>query len=108
MSNITKNSRKSIGRGKPRLTKKAQLIGMLSAKAGADVAAISKKLGWQAHTTRAAITGLRKAGYQIGSEKGENGKGRCYRITAGREDVSCTERLPATATTREAAHAGQS
>ena len=106
MPNITKNSRKSIGRGKPRLTKKARLIRMLSAKAGADVAAMSKKLGWQAHTIRAAITGLRKAGYQIRSEKGENGKERCYRIDAGPEGMSSKETPPETATTLRVAHAG--
>ncbi|WP_170608849.1 DUF3489 domain-containing protein [Ruegeria arenilitoris] len=43
-------------------TKKARLIQMLSRKAGADVATISEKLDWQMHTTRAALTGLRKAG----------------------------------------------
>lgn len=106
MPNITKNSRKSIGRGKPRLTKKAQLIGMLSAKAGADVAAMSKKLGWQLHTTRAAITRLRKAGYQIRLEKGENGRVRCYRIDAGPEGMSGTEARPATETKKVSAHAG--
>lgn len=58
---------------KPR-TKKAQLIQMLNRKAGADVAAISKRLGWLPHTTRAALTGLRKAGYEISTEKSGNGK----------------------------------
>ena len=46
-------------------TKKARLIQMLTRKAGADVATISEKLGWQSHTTRAALTGLRKAGFEI-------------------------------------------
>jgi hypothetical protein len=67
---------------KPRTTKKAQLIKMLSAKAGADIATISGKLAWQTHTTRAAITGLRKAGYEITVEKAEGGKPTRYRIIA--------------------------
>jgi hypothetical protein len=67
---------------KPRTTKKSQLIKMLSASAGADVAMISGKLDWQAHTTRAAITGLRKAGYEIAVEKAEGGKPTRYRIVA--------------------------
>ena len=50
-------------------TKKAQLIQMLTRKAGADVATISEKLGWLPHTTRAALTGLRKAGFEITAEK---------------------------------------
>ncbi len=61
--------------------KKAQLIQMLSRKAGADVATISKKLGWLPHTTRAALTGLRKSGYELTSEKPDNGKPSRYRIT---------------------------
>jgi len=67
---------------KPRTTKKAQLIQMLSRKAGADVASISKKFGWLPHTTRAALTGLRKAGFEITAEKSGNGRPSRYRITA--------------------------
>jgi predicted ArsR family transcriptional regulator len=63
-------------------TKKAQLIQMLTRKAGADVATISDKLGWQSHTTRAALTGLRKAGFEISAEKPGEGKPLSYRITA--------------------------
>lgn len=63
-------------------TKKEQLIQMLTRKAGADVAMISDKLGWQTHTTRAALTGLRKAGYEVVGEKPDEGKPKRYRISA--------------------------
>ncbi|WP_039531934.1 DUF3489 domain-containing protein, partial [Ruegeria sp. ANG-S4] len=63
-------------------TKKEELIQMLTRKAGADVAMISDKLGWQAHTTRAALTGLRKAGYEVLGEKPYEGKPKRYRISA--------------------------
>jgi len=63
-------------------TKKAQLIQMLSRKSGADVAAISEKFGWLPHTTRAALSGLRKAGFELAPEKMANGKPSRYRITA--------------------------
>lgn len=63
-------------------TKKTQLVRLLHGKSGADVAAISAKLGWQAHSTRAALSGLRKAGYVITAEKGEGGKPTRYRIAA--------------------------
>ena len=63
-------------------TKKAQLIQMLSRKSGSDVAAISEKFGWLPHTTRAALTGLRKSGYELTSEKPGNGKPLRYRIAA--------------------------
>ena len=66
---------------KPKTTK-AQLIQLLTRKAGADVATISEKLGWLPHTTRAALTGLRKSGFEISSEKRGTGKPSHYRITA--------------------------
>ena len=55
------------------ITKKAQLIRMLSRKSGADVSAISDKFGWLPHTTRAALSGLRKSGFELTSEKPGNG-----------------------------------
>jgi len=71
-----------------RKTKKAQLIQMLTRKAGADATTISDRLGWQAHTTRAALTGLRKAGFEITAEKKGDGKPSCYRITAQPADAT--------------------
>ena len=68
-------------------TKKSQLIQMLTRKAGADVATISEKLGWQSHTTRAALTGLRKSGFEISAEKAGEGKPLSYRITAQPADA---------------------
>lgn len=62
--------------------KKEELIQMLTRKAGADVAMISDKLGWQTHTTRAALSGLRKAGYEVLGEKPDVGKPKRYRILA--------------------------
>lgn len=69
-----------------RVTKKAQLIRMLKSRTGTDVEVVSKKLGWQSHTTRAALTGLRKAGFEITSEKPEGGKPTRYRITSEPND----------------------
>ena len=48
---------------KPR--KKDQLIALLQAEAGATVPDLAAALGWQPHTTRAALTGLKKAGHTI-------------------------------------------
>ena len=69
-------------------TKKAPLIQMLTRKSGADVATISEKLDWLPHTTRAALTGLRKAGFKISAEKKGDGKPSCYRITAEPADAA--------------------
>ena len=63
------------------LTKKAQLIGLLSKAAGADVASISKKFGWMPHTTRATLSRLRTSGYEISSMKAGAGKPSKYHIT---------------------------
>ena len=65
----------------PRITKKSQLIALLSTPAGVDIAALSAALGWKSHTTRAALTGLRKAGFRIEALKlVEKGAVSTYRI----------------------------
>lgn len=63
-----------------RPTKKAQLIKLLSCKLGTDVATISAKFGWQPHTTRAALSGLRKVGFEITKENADADKPVRYRI----------------------------
>ncbi|MEM0937955.1 MAG: DUF3489 domain-containing protein [Pseudomonadota bacterium] len=63
----------------PRQTKKNQLIDLLSEGSGTDAATLGKKLGWQPHTTRAAITGLRKLGMAVLTEK-EKGQPTRYRL----------------------------
>ncbi|MEZ5747438.1 MAG: DUF3489 domain-containing protein [Paracoccaceae bacterium] len=65
-------------------SKKDRLIGMLSRDGGTTIAAISSALGWQPHTTRAAITGLRKSGHEVETAKPEDGtSGLIYRIAVG-------------------------
>ena len=68
---------------KPR-SKKDQLIGLLGAKGGADVRALSDTLGWQPHTVRAALTGLRKAGIAVEKMPVREGELTRYRINAKR------------------------
>ncbi len=76
----TTNVRSSPARPKP--SKKQQLIRLLSAKAGTDTATIGRKLGWQPHTVRSALSGLRKAGYRIEGERPGEGRAVRYRILA--------------------------
>jgi len=64
------------------VTKKARLISLLSKGSGTDVASLSKKLGWQPHSTRAALSGLRKSGYGIELTKSGNGKPSRYHISS--------------------------
>jgi predicted ArsR family transcriptional regulator len=61
-------------------TKQAKLVAMLSRKSGVSLAKASDALGWQKHTTSAAMTGLRKRGYVITRTTRKN-KDSVYNIT---------------------------
>jgi Protein of unknown function (DUF3489) len=83
------NSRKprSAGKDAPagrrapgRTTKGNRLVRLLKARAGRDIATLSRELGWQPHTTRAALTRLRRAGYTIEKLPPQNNGGSRYRI----------------------------
>ena len=60
---------------------------ILARPQGARMDAICKATGWQPHSARAALSGLRKAGYTIEREAAGDGKGgsSIYRITAAPE-----------------------
>ena len=64
----------------PTKSNKQILIGLLNRKNGATLDDIIKATGWQRHSSRAALSGLRKAGFTIDSEATD--KGRRYNITA--------------------------
>jgi hypothetical protein len=58
-------------------TKQALLVEMLERKEGVSIQQIVDATGWLPHTTRAALTGLKKRGFEITSEKVE-GVGRYH------------------------------
>ena len=64
-------------------TKKSQLAAMLARKKGATVAQIETSLGWQPHTIRSAISGMRKAGAEIVLDR--SGKIPAYRLQVAAE-----------------------
>lgn len=73
----------------PRETKTAVLRKLLSRKAGADLAALQSATGWQPHSVRAVISGLRKAGFRIDrADPAKSGGGAVYRITSGPESAT--------------------
>ena len=73
----------------PRETKTAILCKLLSRKAGAELAALQSATGWQPHSVRAAMSGLRKAGYTIDrADPAKPGGGAVYRITSGPESAT--------------------
>jgi biotin operon repressor len=56
------------------VTKQALLIEHLSRPWGHSVGELAQILGWQRHTVRAAITGLRKKGYEVVRDKNDKGE----------------------------------
>ena len=52
-------------------SKIAQVVNTLERPGGATLADLVKHTGWQPHTTRAALTGLRKKGHVTGKESRE-------------------------------------
>jgi Protein of unknown function (DUF3489) len=69
-------------------SKLALLIDLLQRADGATIVDLTQATGWLAHTTRAAITGLRKRGYAVTRERSDAG-GVVYRISGappGSED----------------------
>jgi len=56
-----------------------KFVGLLSRKTGTTISKASEALGWQPHTTRASLTGLKKRGYVI-ERKDRVGKDSLYMI----------------------------
>lgn len=54
-------------------SKGALLVAMLSRPAGASLEELIGATGWLPHTTRAALTGLRKRGFEVVRERAEDG-----------------------------------
>ncbi len=50
-------------------TKQALVIGLLERKSGATIDEMVKATGWQPHSVRAALTGLRKRGIEVTRER---------------------------------------
>ncbi|MEA3012570.1 MAG: hypothetical protein QOD42_1115 [Sphingomonadales bacterium] len=63
-----------------RQTKSAAVVALLQRDDGATLAELIEATGWLPHTTRAALTGLRKKGHVI--DKSKRGDATCYRIVA--------------------------
>ncbi len=70
----------------PSITKAALLRAMLDAPGGASLASLMAATGWQAHTVRAALSGLRKAGIVLDRTKVADDT--IYRIVAGAGEVA--------------------
>ena len=62
----------------PRKTKIGKVIALLEREKGATLDEMVKATGWLPHTTRAALTGLKKKGHSIERDKRDDVT--CYRI----------------------------
>jgi hypothetical protein len=72
----------------PRETKTAILRKLLGRKNGADIGTLQSATGWQPHSVRAGLSGLRKAGYTIErTDPAKPDNGPVYRITGGPESA---------------------
>ena len=64
-----------------RQSKKAAILGLLERPDGAAISDLTAATGWQMHSVRAALTGLRKDGKELIRAKDDAGVTR-YRLTA--------------------------
>ena len=65
-------------------SKLAAVLGLLRRDGGATIDQLATAMGWQPHTTRAALTGLRKRGFGIDRHKAENDRASAYVVGVGR------------------------
>lgn len=63
-------------------TKIAAIIVLLGRVEGATIDELVEATGWLPHTTRAALTGLRKRGYALTADRSDRTHGSIYRIAA--------------------------
>jgi hypothetical protein len=64
-------------------TKSATILKLLRRPKGVSIAQLQKATDWQAHSIRAALTGLRKKGHEI-ERSGKDRKGvAVYRMAKG-------------------------
>jgi hypothetical protein len=77
---ITKKNAQTASRSSRGTTKHDRVLGLLGAKGGTTIAAISKVTGWQPHSVRGFFAGVvrKKLGLTLESEKTK--AGRIYRI----------------------------
>jgi hypothetical protein len=74
-------------------TKLAQVVCLLRRDGGATLAELAAATGWLPHTTRAALTGLRKRGYELALDRTDKERGSTYRIGASEDVVEDNQSL---------------
>ncbi len=64
-------------------TKSATILQLLGRPKGASIAQLQKATDWQAHSIRAALTGLRKKGHEIKRSGKDRKAATVYRMAKG-------------------------
>ena len=84
----TKKNTQTASRPSGGTTKHDRVLGLLGAKGGTTIAAISKVTGWQPHSVRGFFAGVvkKKLGLPLQSEKTKSG--RIYRIIRAKTSTS--------------------
>ena len=63
-------------------TKIAHVVTLLERRDGATLEELVAATGWLPHTTRAALTGLRKRGYPLVLDQSDKQRGSAYRVAS--------------------------
>ena len=66
-------------------SKLAAVVGLLRREGGATIDQLAAAMGWLPHTTRAALTGLRKRGFGIDRRKAKDERAGAYIIVDARK-----------------------
>ena len=80
MTKLTKAKSNGVASSATPQTKHQQVIDLLNREAGASLEEMSNLANWLPHSTRAFLTGLKKKGYTVASDKTDGV--RRYRTTA--------------------------
>jgi biotin operon repressor len=73
------------------LNKSDQLVAMLKKPHGTRVSLIGEKLDWQSHTVRAAISGLRRKGFEVSRTKAKKSGETVYAIVGTKSSAAETD-----------------
>ena len=63
-------------------TRRGQLLVLLQRKAGASMAEMTDAIGWQPHSVRALLSGIRKSGMTVDCTKQRTGSSRYHAVAA--------------------------
>ena len=81
-----RKSTRATPKPKTKTSKTDQLKSLLAKPDGMTVEALSTKLSWQTHTTRAALTRLKQAGLEVEKLEPTDGSRQCrYRIAGAKK-----------------------